>query len=312
MDQAGEVFAVIVTEELTDMSRSFLKHENNSAVRLSFICLTFLTIIAAGCGDMASDLSNAPVIAGPHPTGWADQFSASFHGKYIQTNNEWNLKICITCHGADYKGGGTGLSCYQCHTSAEGPENCTTCHGGNGHINPPKSLNGESSTSYIGVGAHTAHLDSTRWSARLMCEDCHRPVNSFEDSNHIGADPDGIADITFGELSRTSLGGGITPDPMWERGQTKCSNVYCHGTFKNGNVSAQANWVVSSSVYCGTCHGDPETGNPNPKPNGVYVPPHVASFTVNQCYLCHSAVISSSGQIVNKDKHVNGVVNFAQ
>ena len=280
---------------------------------LFLIAMAVLTAVnLTGCGELDNNLSNVPDISGPHPEGWTDSNSGEFHGKYILANNEWNLKLCITCHGADYRGGGTGKSCYKCHSTPQGPEECTLCHGGNGKPNPPRALNGQSSTSYIGVGAHSRHLDSTKWSAKLECMDCHLPVNSFDDSNHIGASPNGIADIIFGTLSRTSLGGGITPDPYWNRDETKCSNTYCHGTFKNGNVNASANWVESSSVYCGTCHGDPITGNPNPKPNGVYVAPHSSSFTANQCYLCHSAVINSSAMIINKDKHVNGVVNFAQ
>lgn len=303
--------AAIVTEEETNImlkSKMRVTIFGVLVIAMSFIAATFIS----GCGELDTNLSNVPDIPGPHPIGWAELNSADFHGKYILSNNEWNLKLCTGCHGEDYKGGGTGLSCYKCHSSPQGPEECSLCHGSNGKPNPPRSLNGQSSTAYIGVGAHSAHLDSNRWSAKLQCNDCHLPVNSFDDTNHIGATPNGIADITFGALSRTSLGGNITPDPNWNRSETKCSNTYCHGTFKNGNVNSTANWVSSASVYCGTCHGDPQTGNPNPKPNGVYVQPHGSSFTVNQCYLCHSAVINSSGLIVNKDKHVNGVVNFAQ
>ncbi|CAF3693620.1 unnamed protein product [Rotaria sp. Silwood1] len=63
-------------------------------------------------------------------------------------------------------------------------------------------------------------------------------VNKQQDPSHIGSNPDGIAEINFGELAHDTLGGGIVPNPTWDRSTATCSNVYCHGTFKGGNTSA--------------------------------------------------------------------------
>lgn len=272
-----------------------------------FIALT-AALIYAGCSDTVSDLTVNPAPE-VHQEGFANSTSPGFHGRYIFDNKLWNLKTCQQCHGADYAGGSTGSSCLTCHSTEGGPENCTLCHGGNGKSHPPKALNGETSISYIGVGVHAAHLDTTKWSAKVECVECHAELTSFEDPAHLGDSPDGIADVHFGELARTSRS-GVMPDPLWNRNEASCSNSYCHGTFKSGNQNAIANWVQPSSVYCGTCHGDPATQNPNPKPNGVYLSPHFSYWTVNDCYLCHNQVMNTAGQIIDKEKHVNGVVNF--
>lgn len=275
----------------------------------SFFAALSLALVYAGCSDTVSDLT-VNTEPGIHQQGFATPGSSGFHGTYINNNKLWNLEACRQCHGNDYAGGNTGSSCLTCHNTAGGPENCSLCHGGNGKSNPPKALNGQTSISYIGVGVHAAHLDSTKWSAKVECYECHQELTSFNDSAHIGSNPDGIAEVVFGSLARTSIGGGITPDPGWNRTDAKCSNIYCHGTFKNGNLNTVADWVQPSSVYCGTCHGDPATQNPNPKPNGVYISPHFSYWTLNDCYLCHNQVMNTAGDIIDKSKHINGEVNF--
>jgi predicted CxxxxCH...CXXCH cytochrome family protein len=283
-----------------------------------FYILFAITVISSltyvGCSEVENNLVPAPELNIVHPSGWADTTSANFHGKYIYNTNAWNLKQCQNCHGSDYTGGNTGSSCLTCHTAPGGPQNCRLCHGGNsGHANPPKALNGETSVSSLGVGVHVYHLDSTKYSAQLECSDCHSSVSSFDDPNHLGENPDGIADINFGELSKTITsypGGQFTPDPQWNRATATCSNSYCHGNFKSGNTDAAAVWTDPNSVKCGSCHGNPVTGNPNPIPNGNYFNPHYSNFTVNTCYQCHGGVINESGTITAPEKHVNGVVNF--
>ncbi|MBK8553550.1 MAG: hypothetical protein IPL53_21805, partial [Ignavibacteria bacterium] len=59
-------------------------------------------------------------------------------------------------------------------------------------------------------------------------------TGGFNSPNHLGDNPDGVAEVTFGTLANASIGGGITPDPMWN--------------------------TDPNSVKCGSCHGDPVTG----------------------------------------------------
>jgi len=86
---------------------------------------------------------------GGHPGGWADREAEQFHGESVEKAGPM---ACRTCHGTDYRGGWSGVSCYECHAGGpsghpdgwmnrssasfhglkvltQGVEDCTRCHG---------------------------------------------------------------------------------------------------------------------------------------------------------------------------------------
>jgi predicted CxxxxCH...CXXCH cytochrome family protein len=267
-----------------------------------------------GCSQLDKNAVVAPAIT-THPAGWADSTNTNFHGNFIASSN-WNLSQCKTCHGGDYRGGTAGVSCYNCHTETNGPEACNTCHGsrtaGDTHPWPPQSLAHKWDETDRGVGVHNHHLSddpNERYSAQVRCVSCHEKVNNFGDPTHL-QNTISTATIHFDSLAlnvlRTDTG---TIHPSYDPVTNKCSNVYCHGNFKNGNRNFQPTFNDPASVYCGTCHGDPNTGNPTPKPNGQYVSPHLSFYTINVCYQCHSATIDQNGTIVAPERHINGIVD---
>ena len=273
---------------------------------LTILFIITFGIIIQGCNDVENNLVTAPDI-GPHLSGWLNPASPNFHGKAISTNN-WDMSPCKKCHGADYKGGGSGAACTKCHSNT--PEDCHTCHGNADHIYPPLALNGQSSESYLGVGVHEAHLgDSTlRFSRGLKCFECHKEFHTFSDTVHINPNRANVALIVFDTLAKTPTG-GITPNPVWNRTTATCEGVYCHGNFVNGNYRLinpplLPVWTNGESVFCGMCHGNPNTGDP--LPGGT----HLQNFTINQCYYCHGRVIDSSGTIFNKSLHVDGKIEI--
>jgi predicted CxxxxCH...CXXCH cytochrome family protein len=270
--------------------------------QISFYIL-FITSLAMmlayhGCSELEDNLVK-PETAGSHGAGWVTPSSNNFHGHYIAAN-KWNLNGCKTCHGANYLGGNTQVGCFDCHH--DGPEACTTCHGGDGHANPPKGLHGETSDTSIHVGAHFTHLnDTARFSAFVQCNECHTPVNSFSDTNHIGPNPDGIAEINFGPLANTYLGEGVYPDPQWNESTASCSGTYCHGSFKGGNVNNIVTWTQPGGASCGTCHSLPPTFRHDP------------SWIITRCGECHSATMDNGQtEITHPEKHVNGVINYGR
>lgn len=273
-----------------------------------FITLIASALIYQGCSQLDNDVTMAPDID-THPDGWANPSSNNFHGAYIINKKQWNLQLCKSCHGSDYTGGSAGSSCLGCHNQSGGPENCRLCHGNSEHSNPPKGLYGDTSITNLGVGVHVTHVNNPRYSASLGCSDCHA-FNGFSDPNHIGNNPDGTAEITFGALAHDTLGGPIRPNPVWDRNTATCSSVYCHGTFREGNVNAVGVWTNPNSVVCGTCHGDPLTGNPTPRTNGIFTEPHYSFMTIQSCYICHGTVINPQGVMVDKTLHLNGEINY--
>lgn len=268
----------------------------------SLVLFGFMVLVY-GCSEVKKDLAVSP---SPelHPSGWIDPSSADFHGAWF-SGNDWNLNGCKSCHGGDYSGGTSGVSCNTCHTG--GPEACNTCHGNNNHIYPPLALNGASQNTDRGVGSHVKHMitDSTkRFSKVVPCIECHLAVSSFSDPNHIIKDRKNAAGVVFGTLANT-VTEGITPNPQWDQNQQTCSSVYCHGMFKNGNNSAAPVFNDPSSVVCGSCHGNPTTGSA--LPGGTH-PSLYPSIT--QCWLCHGGVMNSNGTFKDRTRHVNGIVDI--
>lgn len=184
---------------------------------------------------------------------------------------------------------------------------CTLCHGGNGHVNPPKALNGDTVNTSRGVGAHMMHLYYTDISAKLQCSVCHIPVVNYWDSTHIDrTNPDNRAEITYGPLAKSIIFGGYVPNPVYSMDNLTCTDTYCHGGFAGGNHVVMK-FTEPGTAECGTCHGNPSTGNPTPKDYPGY---NHGNLTITDCATCHGKTINSSGEINHPENHVNGIVDF--
>jgi len=263
-----------------------LRREGRSA----WTGLRLLALVLAGAWS-CSDLEDNPLPpTGPaakvHPGGWLVQSDASFHGREIR-GASWDMGDCRNCHGSDYAGGISGASCVTCHPGT--PEDCDVCHGGAGQAVPPEDTQGNSATSFAGVGAHQAHLSGAVATA-LECADCHTVPAAYADPAHI--DGDGRAEVLMGERAR----GGQGPEPVYDSGALTCANTYCHGGGRLGS-NALPVWNQVSGQACGTCHALPppaETGHP----------------AVANCSLCHGGVVDADGMIVAPDRHIDGQMDF--
>jgi predicted CxxxxCH...CXXCH cytochrome family protein len=269
-------------------------------------------ILYSACSELNNNIETAPKIS-VHGKGILDTTSTEFHGQLIKSMN-WDMKSCWECHASDYSGGITGASCLKCHTEAEGPEACNTCHGDPNDpdkIAPPKDLSGSTSPTSRGVGAHESHEYNNQLTENLRCSNCHKFPSGFNDPAHI--DGDGRAEIIFGRIAIT--GEGI--HSVYDQGSGSCSSTYCHGNFVFRKSSAPVNnqfayadsvmtgnnvtvnWtsVGQSQAACGSCHGLPPAG-------------HIPE-TVEFCGFCHLGIVDTDGNIVDslKYKHINGVVD---
>lgn len=270
------------------------------AVKYILVMISIFGIISA-CSELKDDLS-APAEVSIHKTGFADANSPDFHSHYFKEIN-WDLRLCAECHGSNYAGGLTSLSCLTCHTGANGPEACNTCHGDFANpenIKPPADLEGNITTDAKGVGAHQQH--------NFSCFECHL-LEIVEGEkfvySHIGQLP---ADLSFGEFAASGVG-----TPEYNFTELTCSNVYCHGAFEFEKSASQFSWaytedkmegnnfspkwnqVDGTQAACGTCHGLPPTG-------------HVAA-ELTACVNCHPGVVDGDGNIIDETKHINGDID---
>ncbi len=261
-----------------------------------------------------------------HGRGWVDPTSANFHGNTIRATN-WDMRPCQSCHGLLYDGGRVGVSCRQCHTDGAGPENCATCHGSVNNSAPPRDLNKQTSRSARGVGAHQIHLVGGSIATSMLCSTCHTTPAAVYVAGHIDTTPG--AEVQLGSLlanTMTNKPGTIdydpelpvyTPSPSYDQSTLKCSNTYCHGYFKNGNLTFAPTWndTTGASGACGTCHGN--VSAPLDTLGTRYLPkttaqggthPSVAGLGV-RCNVCHADVVDANFHIINPAKHINGKLN---
>ena len=204
------------------------------------------------------------------------------------------LDGCQECHGADYTGGSSGVSCLECHIYSNGPQACNTCHGNFAgdpsdplEQAPPADVSGDTSTTLISVGAHASHLTGVQYTDGIDCHNCHELPSAWNSSGHI----DSIihAEIVFSELAEAG-----DADPEWHRSSATCSNTYCHG-----DATPQWTIVNGSQADCETCHAIPPS-----EPSEYHSWP-----SLQQCYYCHPSVIDNQGEIIGKDLHLNGEID---
>ncbi|MFC2084582.1 CxxxxCH/CxxCH domain-containing protein [Bacteroidota bacterium] len=267
---------------------------------------------SGGTAIVGCNSPNCHPAIGVHQNGILTTTSANFHGKFLKNTN-WNLSDCKQCHGSDYTGKISSPSCSNsgCHSSSDGPETCNTCHGDFNNdtlIAPPQALNDSTVTTDKSVGAHTEHLNANILSVAIPCNECHQIPQQFDSQTHI--DNTAGADIIFGNLATSYE---ITP--LYDRNNFTCTNSYCHGNFELLKDSSQYTFVYASGAdkiegnnfnpvwnvvdgtqaACGTCHNIPPTG-------------HAAS-SLTGCDNCHPGVVDNNANIIDKTKHINGVVN---
>ncbi len=175
--------------------------------------------------------------------------------------------------------------------------NCYSCHGSPKNAAPPLAVNGSTSTSYIGVGAHQSHMQEGSISGPVACEECH-PVPTVMDGD---AHPDpfsGGTVVEFGSLAQT-----LGASPAWNRTTETCTNTYCHGGPLPGTfVPAPPRWtkVDGSQIKCNSCHAMTAAGL------GASHPLHSAY----SCDTCHSNVVSADLKtILDPYLHVDGLVD---
>ena len=148
---------------------------------------------------------------------------------------------------------------------------CGACHGSEANPAPPSALGGITDPTYIGVGAHQAHVVPGDTSKGMGCGECHPFPETLDAEGHI--DTPWPAEVAWGTVAKTD--GRAEP---WDREAGTCT-VWCHGT------DAPA-WV-QGTAGCGTCHG---------------LPPEAPHPQLDDCGLCHPAI--------SQETHIDGTVQL--
>ena len=247
-------------------------------------------VIRSWIADGASEACDNPDSGGGkpyHPEGWEDPTQHGMAAKLSEDD-------CVSCHGTDLGGGGTGVSCDDCHEEGW-RSNCTFCHGGtdNGTGAPPLDIrNGQTN---VMATAHTAHVEGTLH-APFDCTECHSKPADVLSIGHflVGDSSPAVAEVLFTA--------GLSPAASWSG--SGCSNLYCHGNGQGNNGSIQAN----GSAPCGSCHAVTSSGRNGWEQMSGEHEKHVREEV--DCSECHGDTVDAREQITNLTLHVNGMVDL--
>lgn len=205
-------------------------------------------------------------------------FPAPYEGDHVGflDANPSALVDCQACHGNDYDGGTSGVSCLACHEANGLNFYCNQCHG-NSEGDPEDPLN------WIPQGEddpHQTHLTGGGICKPVLCSACHDVPQSWTDPGHFDGPP---AEISFSGLAQWH-----DTHPVWNAEEESCSNTYCH-------VDGTPDWE-DEELECNSCHNIP--------PGGLH-----PDVTINECYECHGLVIDENGDIINPLLHLDGTIN---
>jgi len=204
---------------------------------------------------------------------------------------------------------------------------------------PPADVAGDTAASAAGVGAHQKHLATGTTGRTVKCQECHVVPKTVFDPGHLPvqtviAKAGGfavmhvrattVATVQFNDtLANLVTGSGAyVPHPSFDPATAKCSGTYCHGSWLLTKASAtpiqQAVFADTATVMvgasaspawtdgaaagtCWSCHG---TGSSAPTPKGHMV------YQVSACSICHGDVTDGNGNILNRAKHMNGMIDL--
>ncbi len=300
---------------------------------LSILTTTFLGLW--GCAEEAKP--------SPHPKGWTESSSENFHALKIVASG---IESCAECHGSDYKGGDSEVSCYTCHEGGQSGhpalmewinssslnyhgrifwENdwdfseCQKCHGTN--LNQGSGLIEGCQTSYCHTGSAGIYT----------CDNCHSygtisvfldvRNNSSSDSSTVGAHLSHINAIHNLGLAVDCGVCHTIPDSVFTPGHLDESNK-----INFSGIALNADTIPAYDPTNGTCanvycHG---TGNPvwtnssgsdrqctschgQPPLVGAH-DKHVTDHGLG-CSDCHSGYNPVLDSGAADSTHVNGTVN---
>ncbi|HSK01607.1 MAG TPA: CxxxxCH/CxxCH domain-containing protein [Kofleriaceae bacterium] len=224
--------------------------------------LAVMAIVAASAGACAEERPRPDGLPTGriHPPGILEPASDAFHGRELARRG-WDLALCAKCHGEDFAGGASKISCLECH--AEGPDACATCHRADTE-----------------TAAHRVHRE-----ASVGCAECHAVPARWDAPGHVLHD-EPPAEVAFGALAaRTLTPADRAGPPSYTDG--RCDNVYCHGDVlrAGGGLAPRPRWDDPPAPGgCDRCHGAPP-------------PSHAPGDPIVRCASCHPAAPHLDGEL---------------
>lgn len=307
-------------------AKQLLHKKSKSPRRFAVGAITFFVFMMAisfcsGCSKLKKN-AVAPAV---HPTGWLAD-----HAKFMlpKLTDVSALATCQSCHGTDFKGGSSGISCVGCHNTQRNGRQCIACHGGGGGNTtgaPPVNVAGRGDTvatvandslrevdSTRGVGAHRSMVLGRKFFSGFDCAYCHVKPEFVIAPGHVTNSSGGRGDVVLSQFASLRAQIDTLPPAQFSLDSLACQNVYCHGNFRGGN-NVTTHFYRKDQALCGSCHD----AGANPAALGGKHGFHVDPLGPNlSCATCHDQVVTEAipptiPSIRTLALHVNGLYDIA-
>ena len=253
-----------------------------------------MTLALVGCGDKNSKAVFSQESG--HPANWV-----RIHNAAAQAG----IESCSNCHGADYSGGISQVSCmsvtpvsgFTCHVTspAQNLTGCVSCHGG--------APNGP-----FGNSAPNRKFAHTKHTSLVGCDTCHLNAGSGT-AGHAAASSTGgrnSATVALSPVFKAFSTSTSAPSAFgYNAAAGTCSSVSCHGgqvapSFLTGSIVISA----GDNSSCLLCHVQ-GTSAGLPQYNSFFSGQHafhLGTFVNASCTNCHNI-----GALIDFQQHFGGI-----
>lgn len=267
-----------------------------SSIKTKLFIALALTLVLAGCGN-----SNSKVVFSPESGHSPDWVTAH------KTAARADSSSCAACHGEQYDGGVSKVSCmsatavsgFTCHATSPvaSPAGCVSCHGG--------LAGGPFGTAAPNrKSAHAKHIAL----AGVGCDTCHLNAGSGTAGHARAAAGGGVsgASVTLpGDFKASAT------DAIGYNADGTCANVSCHGGITTPSWTGTISVTAGNNSICYQCHSQGgAAGSPrfNSFYSGSYQGTNLHAYHLVQqnanCTDCHNI-----GSLTSYQQHYSGIAS---
>ncbi len=239
---------------------------------IGLLCATLaIGTMFIACSEKKAD----PIRRGPHPAGFVDKTSESFHGTRVRDVDMGGNASCLECHtvvAADSTADAIAMSCANspgCHARSVTATslNCGTCHARSEL--PP---------------SHQEHFAAGADACALCHAATYSTTGALLDSVHMNA----VLNVAL----------SVAVEGTFSASEKTCSDSRCHGITQPNTSPA---WGASAALTCQSCHAIDDLSDMHDT--------HFAQSAAN-CGICHaSTAINATSLQPETETHANLTVD---